>query len=361
MTTDNRAGRVVSRVLAGVVLVAVGAAAAWAVLTVVRPAEDPLTASPFTYVEVTSGEVGSSINLNTVAEWTTVPVGENRAQGVVTAVTVAAGDEVSQGAVLYFVDERPVVIAQGAVPMYRMIGEKAVGTDVAQLQQLLAALGHYDGGADGEAGWGTITAIKAWQKSLGLEATGTVGVADIIFVPSLPTRVSLDTEVIVRGATLVGGESIVKGLPASPSFTIPVTDGQAAMMPTGTRVEVTSPSGTLWEAFVTDQVSSTETQTITVNLTGADDTLICLDACAEIPVTGEARLASRIVTVEPVSGLVVPSAALVTSADGTVGVIDKTGTRHSVSVLAAARGMSVIEGVDAGTSVRVPGATGGGK
>ncbi|MGF3054548.1 hypothetical protein ACQUSY_11410 [Microbacterium sp. YY-03] len=143
MTRGKRAGQVVSRVVAGVVLVMVGAAAAWAVLTVVKPAEDPLTASPFTYVGVTSGEVGSSISLNTVAEWTPVPVGENRAQGVVTSVAVAAGDEVSQGAVLYLVDERPVVIAQGAVPMYRSIGEKSVGADVAQLQQMLADLGHY--------------------------------------------------------------------------------------------------------------------------------------------------------------------------------------------------------------------------
>ncbi len=339
----------------------VGAAAAWAVLTVVKPAEDPLTASPFTYVGVTSGEVGSSISLNTVAEWTPVPVGENRAQGVVTSVALAAGDEVSQGAVLYFVDERPVVIAQGAVPMYRSIGEKSVGADVAQLQQMLADLGHYNGVADGDAGWGTVAAVKEWQKSLGLEATGSVDAGDIIFVPSLPTRISLDAETIVRGATLVGGESIVQGLPASPSFTIPVTDGQAAMMPTGTRVEVTSPSGTLWEAFVTDQLSSTETQTITVNLTGTDATPICLDACAEIPVVGEARLASRIVTVEPVSGLVIPSAALVTSADGKVGVIDKAGTLHPVSVLAAARGMSVVEGVDVGTSVRLPGSAGGSK
>ena len=80
--------------------------------------------------------------------------------------------------------------------------------------------------------------MKAWQKSLGLTPDGVVQPGDVVFVPSLPTRVALDAEVIHRGGMVTGGEPVVKGLPVSPAFTIPVTDTRAAMMPTGTRVRV---------------------------------------------------------------------------------------------------------------------------
>ena len=93
---------------------------------------------------------------------------------------------------------------------------------------------------------------------------------------------------------------------------------------------------------------------IQVALTGRDGAVICGEACGEIPVTEPALLLSRIITVESVAGLTVPSAALVTDAAGEVAVIDESGERRPVQVVTSARGMSVIEGVDAGLRVRVP-------
>jgi len=133
-----------------------------------------------------------------------------------------------------------------------------------------------------------------------------------------------------------------------------VTDGQAGMMPTGTRVEITSPEGAVWEGFVRDQVRDEQTGTVIVSLQGADGGVVCGADCGQVPVAGQALLGSRIVTVEPVAGLVVPSAALVTGADGQVAVIAETGERIPVNVAASARGMSVIDGVAEGTRVRVP-------
>jgi len=45
----------------------------------------------------------------------------------------------------------------------------------------------------------------------------------------------------------------------------------------------------------------------------------------------------------------------VTDAQGRTLVIDAEGSRHVVNVITAAQGMSVVEGVDAGLRVRVPG------
>ncbi|WP_282838110.1 peptidoglycan-binding domain-containing protein [Microbacterium flavum] len=342
----------VSLFVAGIVA---AGAVAWAVAAVTEPAADPLETTDFTLVEVTSGEVGSSIQLNSVAEWTPEPAGANRAAGVVTGVQVEAGAEVAQGSVLYTVDLRPVVIAQGNVPAFRDIGDRSVGADVRQVQQMLTDLGFYRGEIGGEAGAMTVAAIKAWQKSLGVDQTGVVGAGDVIFVPTLPTRVALDPELIRRGASMTGGEQVLSALPASPDFTIPVTDAQAGMIPAGTRVEITSPDGDVWTGFTGEQTRDADTGTITLALSGEDGAAICGDQCSQVPVTGQASLASKIVTVETVDGLVVPSSALVTGADGQLAVIDETGGRLPVTVTTSARGMSVIDGVDVGTKVRVPG------
>lgn len=350
-STARRTTGIIVVVLLSLVL---GAATMWAALTVLQPAEDPSEMTHYTHVAVIEGTVGSEISLNTVAEWQPVPVGDNRAQGVVTSITLTAGDEVGQGSILYSVNLRPVVVAQGEVPAFRAIDGEAEGPDVAQLQQMLVDLGFYGNVVDGVAGAGTVTAIKAWQKSLGLEQTGKVEAADVIFVPTLPTRLVLDTEKLFRGATLMGGEAVVRGLSTSPIFTLPVTESQAAMIPAGTRVEITSPNGDMWVGHATEVTRDSETQTVIVHLAGPDDVAVCANACEQVPVTGQAQLASRVVTVEEVEGLVIPSAALVTTADGTTAVIDEDGERTPVTVVTSARGMSVVEGVTAGTQVRVP-------
>ena len=344
-----------------VAAVAVGAAAVvgvgWALVTVLSPAEDPLAATPFTFVAVQSGEVGASIRLNVVADWASIPVGVNQAAGVVTGVVVGAGDEVKQGTVLYRVNERPVVIAQGTVPAYRNLGEGAVGADVSQLQTMLAAAGVFGGSAEGTYGSGTTAAVRAWQKALGVEQTGVVGRGDVIFVPTLPTRITLDRDIITRGASLSGGEEAVQGLSAAPTFVIPVTTEQATRIPAGTVVKVMSPEGDTWVAVAADHVTDTDTQDVRVNLAGVDDQTICADACAQVPVVGQSLLPSEIVIVPSVSGLVVPSAALITDAGGQIAVIDETGTRIPVTVVESASGMSVVEGVDEGVKVRIPAAS----
>ncbi|MCY7288253.1 MAG: peptidoglycan-binding protein [Cryobacterium sp.] len=334
-------------------ILAAGGGIGWAAAVVFSPAEDVLDSTAFTYVAVVDGEVGSSIGLNTTAEWTPVPVGSNLASGVVTSVDMAAGEEVSAGAVLYSVNLRPVTIAAGAIPAFRALDERSEGADVAQLQSMLTALSFYDGAVDGEFGTGTRSAVKLWQESLGVEEDGVVQAGDIIFVPALPTRIALDSDKVVRGGVLGGGEAVVHGLPQSPAFTVAVTDAQSALMPTGTRVEITGPEGDPWVGFVVDQ-SANDQDGITIELAGTDNALICADRCDTIPVTGQVLLSSRIVTVEPVTGLTVPSAALLTKADGTIAVIDENYIEHAVTIITSARGMSVIEGVQSDLMVRVP-------
>ncbi|HEU5223385.1 MAG TPA: peptidoglycan-binding domain-containing protein [Candidatus Lumbricidophila sp.] len=334
----------------------VGCGVGWAAALVLTPAKDVLDSTAFTYVKVVTGEVGASIELNTVAEWTPVPVGSNLASGVVTSVNIEAGSEVNAGTVLYTVNARPVVIAQGSMPAFRSLSTEASGTDVKQLQSMLAALG-FRSGADGKFDWVTRKAVQSWQTSLGLEPDGVVQAGDVIFVPALPTRVALDAAQVKRGAALSGGEAVVQGLPPAPSFTIPVTPNQSSLMPTGTQVEITGPAGDTWAGSVIDQKADDQGG-VTVTLAGKDGANICGSACATIPVTGRALLRSRIITVKSVAGSTVPSAALLSHGDGSLVVIDDKRVEHPVTVVTSARGMSVIEGVADGTMVRVPASAG---
>lgn len=320
----------------------------------IRPAEAPLASIDHTYVKVTTGSVGTSMDVNTVAEWTQTPIGTNRAAGIVTSLDIAPGAELAQGSTLYSVGLRPVVAAEGDVPMFRPITAGTAGADVVQLQRMLSALGYYDNTIDGRVEQGTAVAIMRWQKAFGMDQTGVVDVGDVIFLPRLPTRSVLNPETIHLGATLVGGEDAILGLPIAPRFWIPVTDAQAATLPAGSIIEVTAPDGAMWHGETAEQTQTAADGTITVAVTGLDDSVLCDDACASIPVSGQTLLRSSIVTVERVDGLVVPSAALVTTAEGRIAVITVDGEKVPVEVVASAKGMSVVTGIADGTKVRVP-------
>ena len=73
---------------------------------------------------------------------------------------------------------------------------------------------------------------------------------------------------------LAGGEPVVNGLGAEPSFTVPVTESQSALMPDGTRVEITGPDGAAWDGFVVGRETD-EQSGVTVTLAGKDGASIC--------------------------------------------------------------------------------------
>lgn len=342
--------------LAAAITVALGAAGAvgWALSAVLKPADDPLSSDAVAYAVVTQGEVGATLNLNATASWPAQQAGTNQSSGIVTSVNVSPVEEVVAGTVIYTVDLRPVVIAQGDIPAFRAVSRGVVGADVSQLQELLASLDVYEGIIDGKAEAGTEAAIKAWQKTLGVEQTGVVETADVLYVPTLPSRVVLNGEAINRGASLSGGENAVASLPSSPTFSITATAAQAAQMPAGTEVTIETPAGgEPWRTIAAEQAAVPDSDTVKVALISKEGESICGDACTQIPAVGQTTLSAQIETVAPVAGLVVPTAAIRTTASGDSVVVDSGGSERPVKVIASARGMSAIEGVPEGTQVEV--------
>lgn len=104
--------------------------------------------------------------------------------GVVTSLP-PAGTTVVPGEELFRVNDAPVVLMRGEQPAWRAFGSgMRDGADVRQLEENLSALGFLGQAPDQKFTHVTATAVKRWQKSLGLEQTGTIDVGHIVFAPA---------------------------------------------------------------------------------------------------------------------------------------------------------------------------------
>ncbi len=351
-TSASRVGRVLRCLGIFVVIALVAGAAGWALKTVVTPPPNVLAAAPYTTAEAVEGTLSQSISLNATASWKKQRSVANQASGMVTSIDTAAGSQVSGGQVLYRVALRPVVAAQGETPAFRDIGSGTRGEDVRQLQQMLTDLGKYDGKVDGNAGWDTAQAIRAWQRDLGIEADGVVHLGDVLFLPSLPATIAYDG--ITVGQSVSPGSGSVNILGSAPEFTISLSESQARMVAPETPVTLTHGEST-WEATVKKVTPATKDTATTATLVSTNDQPICRDECASLPVTSDTTVPATVVVVPEQSGVVVPAAALTRTPDEKTVVVSADGKVIPVTVVASARGSSVVEGVEVGTRVRVPG------
>ncbi|MFC7248111.1 peptidoglycan-binding protein [Catellatospora aurea] len=139
----------------------------------------------------------AKVTRQTLVEAVTVPgaLGYGPATPVTSAATgtvtwlPAVGATVKRGGQLLRVDDLPVLLLHGALPMYRPLATGVVGADVKQFERNLAALGLGGFEVDDTYSAGTATAVKRWQKALGLPETGVVDRDRVIYAPG-PVRVS---------------------------------------------------------------------------------------------------------------------------------------------------------------------------
>jgi membrane fusion protein, multidrug efflux system len=174
--------------------------------------------------------------------------GGGNAQNVVTKIFHPQGSFVSPGNVILEVAGRPFFVFQGTVPAYRDMAPGESGSDIAQLQAGLEALGFGIGGdASGVYGPGTGAAVAAFYQSVGYKAPpappGTKGhhgvevpLSEIMFVPRFPARV------IKLGG---GVGSVVSGSLMTLSLGSPSVKGQlnpafASLVRPGMKVTITA-------------------------------------------------------------------------------------------------------------------------
>lgn len=180
------------------------------------------------------------------------------AQGIVTNAP-DAGATINFGQTLIEIDAKPVVLAEGDVPLYRSLNYQArkhlKGPDVEQLQQLLLDLGHDDSGrleADGDFGLSTHRAVKAWQKSVGRDQSGTVDRSQLVFNPQ-PVRIDTSPRIGSSFEQLSVTE-------AKQRVTAQFSARQQAFVEVGNRVELQLGSGETMTGSVAEATSTVSDQ-----------------------------------------------------------------------------------------------------
>ena len=93
----------------------------------------------------------------------------------------AVGTIVRLGEPLLRVDERPVVLLYGAIPLYRTLKPGLEGADVQQLESSLHALGYSGFTVDRNFTDATASVVRRWQKSVGLPQTGTISPGQVLY------------------------------------------------------------------------------------------------------------------------------------------------------------------------------------
>ncbi|MEV4427650.1 peptidoglycan-binding domain-containing protein [Streptomyces sp. NPDC049602] len=338
-----------------------------------------------------------------------------KASGTVTWLP-DAGTVAERGDTLLRVDDRPVVLLYGALPMYRELGMTAGtdggtgtgadggtdggtgtgadggtdggtgtgrgtgkgtgptpapptstppqpppqpqprpqrGMDVLQFESNLAALGYTGFTVDERFTSGTERAVKRWQKSLGLPETGRVGLGDVVYASG---RIRLGQASVRLGAA--AGENVLDYTGTTRKVVVNASAQEASWAVRGAEVTIGLPDGTP----VKGEVASVGRQASAPEGGGGDGAPPTVPVTITVPDQHSlGRLERGPVSVEYVGRkreqvLAVPVAALVALAEGGHGLETEDGRFVTARTGLFADGMVEVSGpaLRAGLRVRIP-------
>ncbi|MEA2685839.1 MAG: hypothetical protein QOE93_1034 [Actinomycetota bacterium] len=166
----------------------------------------------------------------------------NQTQGTITALP-ALGTVVERGQTLYSVANRPVPLLYGDLPAWRRLAEDVDGDDTLQLEQNLVALGHATESemlVDGKFTAATTTAVKRWQKAMGVDQTGVIEMGQALFLPGA-IRVA-DVKAQVGGQAPPGAE-VLSGTSTSRVVKVDLDATRQSLVAVGDKVDIELPNG----------------------------------------------------------------------------------------------------------------------
>jgi hypothetical protein len=150
------------------------------------------------------------------------------------------GAVIERGKSVYRLNEQPVPLFYGPVPLYRALYlGVSPGPDVAELNRNLIALGFEHGVASDSFTGATATAVEAWQESLGETANGVVALGDIVVEPG-PLEVASVSAAL--GAQANGGMAVLTATSKTPVVTIDLDAAQQSQVKVGDPVTITLPN-----------------------------------------------------------------------------------------------------------------------
>jgi peptidoglycan hydrolase-like protein with peptidoglycan-binding domain len=256
---------------------------------------------------------------------------------------------IEQGDVLYTVDGAPVVALDGALPAWRTMSVSSTdGADIAQLEASLVALG-YDRGlkvtVDNHFDSATRTMVKAWQLGLGVEATGTVILGTVVFLPSSTTVGAVNQTV---GAKVGDGDTVLTLSAAAQDVVIDVPAGDEAQVVPGLAVAIGNVEGTVSRLRSADRNGSVVVQAVIAPSSPIENA------------TGGSTVKVTLTLQNDAGVLIVPAETLVSRLDGTYAVQAQTSDGSTswltVELLGVSGGNIAIrgDGVSEGTVLLLP-------
>ena len=224
-----------------------------------------------------------------------------------------SGAVVGVGQTLYEVDGRPVIAVAGSRPFWRDLTQGMTdGPDVAQLEQALADLGYGAGvTVDNHFTSATASAVKKWQRALGLERTGTIRLGDIVAINAASVRVAAVTAKLgdqAQGSPMSYTSTTIRAI-------ADLTDAQARELVAPIEVTVRLPDGTEIPATITTIDPGGEPTGEGDETTSASAIVEFADQAAVVDV-GLRSVKVTIARDEIADALVVPVTALIATLDG---------------------------------------------
>ena len=166
----------------------------------------------------------------------------NHARGTYTKLP-AVGQVISQGHVLYRINDRPVVLLHGSTPAYRTLSAGATGPDVAALNADLVALGDATRAQlspkSGVFGPATTTAVEKLQGALGVSQTGTLTLGQVVFELSAVRVTGVSAQL---GGIAQAGETVLQGTSTTRQVQVALSASQQTSTTVGDKVSITLPN-----------------------------------------------------------------------------------------------------------------------
>ncbi len=349
-------------VLAGVVfLVAIIAIGGVVDMSSAKQATPAAQQPPVNTAKVKRGKLSAMVSQDGILTYQAQSDGSpysiiNQAQGTYTELP-SPGQVISQGQVLYRVNDSPVALLYGSTPAYRALSAGATGADVAELNADLVAHGNATSAqlsrASASFGPATTVALEKFQAALGEAQTGALTLGDAVFEPAAMRVTTMSAQL---GAGSQIGQTVMLATSTTRIVQVALGASQQAEVAVGDTVTITLPdnktipgvvslvgavatcpsssgSGGSSYSFAapgTDICSSgssgSTTPTITVDVTPSDP--------AATGTWDEAPVQVGITTASVPSALAVPVTALLAQSGGgyAVEVVGAGGTSHLVPV-----------------------------
>lgn len=254
------------------VLVIVGIAAATSAVFILvgrSTASNGTAASGLVTDHIRRGTLTAKVTAGGTLTGSPVPIAAgSQVAGVVTSVA-QVGSVVSQGQILYRIDNQPVVLLYGSTPLYRAFGPGMTpGPDVIQLEQDLLQLGFgqpYGLVANGVFTFADEQSVRAFTKAEGLTYGDQLALGTVLFEPG---PVVVATDVVELGNSVAVGGSVVSLELDTPQVAVELSAAQAAGIIAGTPalVKLSSPSNSVTGKVATRSAGSGSTAKVVLTL-----------------------------------------------------------------------------------------------